>query len=238
MSSNTAEILKMEIPLQAANLTQSLATMAEAIPGVEASLNEGPLTTLQQFDKAVNAAEKNPNLSAEGKHDAVQQAARAALASLDTFTRNNIDVLKMRIANVERRVVPAFVESTDPTERLIIELRRQEIRGQLRGLDPLEREVVYLGASEAIRDAMETGPPTLIREQPDGPARLVPFVSSERVAERRLADAEAINPERFGELRDLQVITRVLTSAVATARSVLTAVLETPPNPTDSVAAE
>lgn len=222
----TADGLALEIPLQMAQLRRTLGALAPACPTIETALTAGPLAIAQAFDRAVEQAGADETLSAQGRQAAIAQAGRAAVVALDGWRAAQVAPLAGRREGLERGLLQAQGPPTDPTARLTLELQRQEIRGTLRGLDALEREALYASTQDpAILDALESAPPAVFRAAPDAPAQLMPFVSEARIAARRLARAAEADPATASELRDVEVIERLYTSAAATVRTALVSVV-------------
>lgn len=221
--SQVAEVLRTEIPLQVANMRRTLSETTFAA-GAESDLNS-ILSVAVTFDNEVMAAKADENLSPKGKVDAAVKAARRALASLDAFTSTTLRGLDARIASVENGIVPTPKPAGDIAERIIAELRAQEIRRQLATLDPLERTVLYLNTTDPqIRSALEEGPMTLYRGRPGDPPQFIDFVDRARVQEQIMARAEQRDPNAAAQLRDLGMLRRVYQSAITTARNEILAV--------------
>jgi len=226
MPSHTAAVIGIEKQLQIATLRRTLSAPLLAT-GAESDL-DAILAVLVKFDKDFVVAESDPLLSPAGRVDAAQRVGRAAVASLDAIAAAKLGGLDARIASVERSIQPTTKPSTDVATRLVTELRAQEIRAGFRGLDPLERTLVYIGIEDAeVRSALEEGPQILFRARPGDTPTLQPFVDPERRREQILARAEAQAPEQARELRDFQRLRSLYASTIETARR---AVLEAVPS--------
>jgi hypothetical protein len=224
-----ADPLALEIPLQVERFRRTLTALAAACPTIETTLTTGPLAIAQAFDRAVEQAGADETLSAQGRQAAIAQAGRAAAVALDGWSAAQVAPLAVHREGLERGLLTLgapLVVPTDPTARLTLELQRQEIRGSVRPLGPLEWEALHATTKDsAILDALESAPPTVFRAAPDAPAQLMPFVSEARIAARRLARAAEADPATASELRDVASIERVYRSAVATVRTALVSVL-------------
>jgi hypothetical protein len=226
MPSHTTAVIAIEIQPQMAALNRTLSAPLLAT-GAESDLNT-ILAVLLKFDKEFDVAESDPLLSPAGRVDAAQRVARAAIAALDAIFGAKVGVLDTRIASVERSIQPTTKPSTDVATRLVTELRAQEILAGFRGLDPLERTLIYIGIEDVeVREALETAPPVLFRARPGDMPTLQPFVDPEPRREQILARAEAQAPEQARELRDFQRLRSLYASTIETARR---AVLEAVPS--------
>jgi hypothetical protein len=228
MPKATADLLKLSLPLQLDQLRRVLVTQAAMLPAIEQALSGGPLRLLEAFDAAVDAAERDETVSRRGRELAALKAGRELLAGLERWERDHATPIQTR-AEAAKQTLLAPVVPRDTTERLLLELQRQEVRRAVQELrlDHEQRDLLYRGTTDpVVADALETGPPVLVRERPDQTPRVEPFVSPAYVEAQRLARAEAANPQRAAEVRELEAVERLYRSTVATAR---TAVLEAAP---------
>jgi hypothetical protein len=221
MASQTAEILTLELPLQLGALTRALVTMPEAATGAAEDFN-ALLGVLAKFDRQVDAAETDPLLSPAGKQDAVAKAGRVALAGLDAFTTAKVGGLDARIAGVTAAIQRTPKPATDIADAIDRALRATEIRRQLASLDQLERTAAYYSTTDVeVREAMETAPLVLSRSPSGGAPAFEPLIDASLVRDQQMARAEARDPARAGELRDLDRLKRAYAGVVNTARAAI-----------------
>lgn len=213
---STAELLKLEIPLILEALGHSL-NAPEALTGAETDLNS-LRDVLAAFDTAIDAAEANVNLSARGKLDAVATAARKAQVELDAFANKKIAGLAAHLSAVEREITASAPKPRDVGDRLIAELRAQEIRRQFAALDAVERRALYSVANEEVQQALEDAPAVLTRTSPAALPTLTALIDPAERAAQMATRAELRDPQRAAKLRDLVQLKRTYESATATAR--------------------
>jgi hypothetical protein len=227
VKNRAADLLALSIPLELESLDRTLTVRRVAVPALRTFLNEGPLATLQRLDEAREAASVDAHLSPAGRRDRVGRAVEEARAQLTAFEDQRIKPLIGELDSLTRALM-ATRPVTDPTAAILQALRHQEIRASLSGLDPLQRNRLYLETDDStIREAMESAPPVLTQLSHEALPVWAPFVSPEHVAARRLEAAEHANPAAATELRDATAIKNLLASTVASARSAIDAALET-----------
>nr|MBA3640506.1 hypothetical protein [Acidobacteriota bacterium] len=156
-----------------------------------------------QLDEALQAHSEDEKLTPIGREAADKVAAKAALASLAGWLETHHKPIVAQIAALS---APVSAPPTDPIAQLLREMQAQEIRTATRNLDPVERDLLFLGADDRVRQAMIDSPPMFVRDRPGEPPRLVPFVSPQHVAEWREQTAETADPGRAAALRDLETI--------------------------------
>jgi hypothetical protein len=165
---------------------------------------------------------KDPELTPLGREKATAKAARDAFQQLAAWESANTGRLTDRIAPTEQLVLKRseVKRPTDPAERIAYELRLGEVRAELRGLDPMQREAIYLSTSDPlIADAIETAPPILSRGPNGGLPQLVPFVSPERITSQAIARARAAAPEAVvAELEELVGLRSIYAGQLAAIR--------------------
>lgn len=223
MPTKTAETLRMSNTLQVAAFQHKLGEPRLAVGAHE--FLAGVEAVLAAFDAEIDVIWVDTKLTPEGKMDAADRSARTANAKLDAFA-NKVEDIDRRVADAARRLVDVPRPASDPGAQLVAELRAREVRDQFRAFNDIERDAAYLGITDGtIREALENAPPLLVRVRPGDLPVLQPMISPERVKQRRLADAEAKNPESAREIRDLETIVRVYAAAIATARREVAAVV-------------
>lgn len=181
------------------------------------------LAMAKDFDAAVADIDRNTLLSEAGKQEAVAAEGRKLRASLDQWEERYLAPLKERIESLTGRLARSAdaPKPTDPVSALMVELRRSELRAKLTNLLPVERDAIYAAADLETAIAMETAPPTLIRTDPNQPAKLMPFVSPQLVAVMRRGRAQEADPEAHAELEAIERVERMYAGTLALVRGAL-----------------
>jgi hypothetical protein len=169
----------------------------------------------RKFEERWARIEVDPNLSEQGRKNALLGARQETESELATWTGQRIGTLDAAITSIAKAVDKEASPSlpADPSDSLGIkaalkesrkESRYAEIRRGLEDLDPLEVEALYFGSvSEEVREALESAPPR-IRRSRDGGVFAEPWLTSEQIARQRVGRAAASNPELVSQLRGLQ----------------------------------
>jgi hypothetical protein len=184
---------------------------------------EGLTTIAATFETARAGIARDPELTPLGREKATAKAARDAFQKLAAWEAANVTSL------TDRRIAPAEAlvlgrsevkRPSDPGERIAYELRVHSLREELRQLDPLAREAIYLSATDPlVVDACETSPPVVVRGPNGTLPQLVPFVSEERRAAQAIARARAAAPEAVvAELEELVALRSIYTGQLAAIR--------------------
>lgn len=179
----------------------------QTVDSIEGVLNK-IVALAEHFETQKQEIKDDSRLTPEGKVDAKEKLARESLAKIGKFEEEHVRGMQARVAQVESRMAGAITPKppTDPAERLAYEMRKAEIVRQLAGLDPMEIEVIYGGASDPmIIDAIESAPPQVYRpEKQPGEVRqlpeLRPLIDPEKRSAIHMARGKAHDPETAAEL--------------------------------------
>lgn len=213
-----SELLKIQLPLSRQLVER---THPQWVKGLDENFSS-LITIAESFERDMETARKNDLLSGLGKSDAVEKAGLTALAKLAVFEQGPLAVVANRTSALSHELTQAAEPKrpSEPTERLVYELRLQEIRAQLRDLDDAQRRAIYTSASDPmVIDAMEMGPPTVVKV--NGQVRLIPFIDPVFREEMMTARARNTSPARAAELEGLQEFGNTLRSAVATVKTAI-----------------
>jgi hypothetical protein len=161
----------------------------------DARSNLGALIAIcDQVMAEVILANSNTELSDHGRRAAISRAAKKAHVALDNWAAL-VTKLQGRIGPLEQRVLER-VEVRPPEqvpERLAWEFKVAEVRAQLRDLDPMQREAIYLQTHDPIVIyAIETAPPMVTLAGPGALPVLAPCVSPERITEEVAEELESL----------------------------------------------
>jgi hypothetical protein len=165
---------------------------------------KGMARIMRGYHSAIEAASKSGEYSAEGLRRLKIREGRKALTDLNAKA-DTLRTLDKRMADIRSSLKP---KHKSPEERLEAYLRGREIRDGLRGLDPLELEVVYLQATEhegfaEVADAIENAPAI--------PGR-APLLSKEALAQGREIRLLRDNPEDAQTLNEIKTVKSLLDS--------------------------
>jgi hypothetical protein len=191
----------------------------------DARSNLGALIAIcDQVMAEVILANSNTELSDHGRRAAISRAAKKAHVALDNWAAL-VTKLQGRIGPLEQRVLER-VEVRPPEqvpERLAWEFKVAEVRAQLRDLDPMQREAIYLQTHDPIVIyAIETAPPMVTLAGPGALPVLAPCVSPERITEAVIARARAAAPPEVAEeLESLVALKTMYTTQLETVRQEL-----------------
>lgn len=159
------------------------------------------------FDDAIRKAQANEELNDLGRQRARDKVARDALTQITALETESLRGWRTIGDQLRAELTQPEPAPTDPTVVLRTELRAREIRDQVRGLDPLVRDLLYETTTDpAVIAALDTAPPALHRREEPGGFKSVtfePLVSPDvktRVAQAR---AEARKPEVAAKLAEL-----------------------------------
>ena len=161
------------------------------------------------LEQRVAEIEGDSRLTGDGKLDAKTTAGGDALRELKKWHEPIMDGLaKHEEALVtEIRAKTVRLPPADADTRLERALLRAELRSQVRGLNPLRRELLYRTGNQAIRDAMDES--VFVTVSNDVP-RVESFVSPEVRDEVALGVAETEMPEQADMLSDIRSQREVL----------------------------
>ncbi len=170
---------------------------------------------MERFDARVAEVDADSELSVVGKARALNALRAEARASVEGFRKATAGTILEQVTRGEAALVGrvGFKPASDPTERAAQEARAKELRDSVRGLDPLNRFLLYSTADSQgdlfTTWALESGPRVVDsrpRNDPQSPGApyLADLVDGEKVAEMRLARVRREHPEEAEKLRDLQ----------------------------------
>jgi hypothetical protein len=174
---------------------------------------------LETMENALARVKGNPELSELGRENAKRRAGVAAHAVVEEFLATSDAEWDRRTAQVQSQELTPPTPS-DLTTQLIEELRTDRI---LRGLgitDPLLAEMIFPDAPDAVKTALLSAPPVLLREE-SGEARLVPLLSAETREAHTMAMAKARNPAAHHRLEAYAELKRVHKNLAEGARKLI-----------------
>jgi hypothetical protein len=169
---------------------------------------------LTAFDLAMGQVEANTELSFTGKGRAANRLRQDVRAKVEALRKEVVGKVMGNITQEESTLAnrTAYQPSQDPAVRLREELAAQEIRAQVRGLDPLQRFLIYAQADS--RDdkftiyALESGPQVVDKHprghRDAGMPYLADIVDRDKVQQARLARLERNHPAEVEKLRDMR----------------------------------
>lgn len=176
-------------------------------------------TLTTKFQDALQAIGGDRHLTPEGQRAKRLETARATVADVGTWRQKKVGGLEARIATerqtLEREARARAGASAPTTDPVIAELRAQEIRAQLRGLDDATVTALYLGADEFTRQAIEQAPPSVKAARPGAQPMLQPLVDPKIVLQVTESRIRATNPEGADRLVELDEIRAAYASVAA-----------------------
>lgn len=170
---------------------------------------------------AVAALDSNDTFTLKGKQEGRMKSAREAYAAVVAWGGRKVETMDNRIADVRREIerkLDAASASADPTDRIVREMRKAEIRAQLRDVDPIELSAIFQELSPLAREAVIDAParvrPGVIGQSL---ATLVPWVNPAAVNAVTIARIRTENPEGAAQLEDFEAIRDAYAAVMATA---------------------
>lgn len=201
--------------------------LARALTGRHgnAAAIEGDLREVEALvDKhlaTVAALDDNDTFSLKGKQEGRMQSAREAYAAVVAWGGRKVEGMDDRLASARReieRTLDAASASADPTDRIVREMRKAEIRAQLRDVDPIELAGIFPSLSPLAREAVMEAP-ARVRPGVLGQSfpTVVPWVDPAAVHAVTIARIRTENPDGAAQLEDFEAIRDAYASVVATA---------------------
>ncbi|WP_447979026.1 hypothetical protein [Candidatus Nitrospira bockiana] len=160
------------------------------------------------FEKERRRIDEDPRYSSVGQLEAKEKLVQATIKELDQI-RSDARHYPDQISQVERQMQ---IDPQDDNPVLAF-IREQEIRSQLRGMDPLEVERLY-------KEAARGGDIEFMRAVERAP-RAFPIVKPDLIQEGQTILRQARFPELTKKVQELRRIDETLNSLLATARKVL-----------------
>lgn len=157
---------------------------------------------MQHFHEQRDAIEADRRLTPEGKRDARQKAADAALAAIAKWHEPRLAGLDADLGAQRTALIPASTEK--PTDRRI-----DFLLSHLRDRTPLEIATFYSSATDEERLVMEAAAASVGRmpmKAANGAMTWEPLLPPESVTESILARATAKNPQAAVKLRELEEV--------------------------------
>jgi len=217
-----SDYLKAVTPLELERL-RGRPSLEAKLPAIEDVIRR-PVAVLEQVGEQLAAFAADPEQSPIGVERKGAEASQKAREVLDSLEAQHVAPLKAQVIKHRAKLLAA-AEPTDPTDRLRLELQRQEVRRGLPLSDPqLMAVIVETTSDPAVLDAIATAPAALVQQTPEAMPVYRPAADPEAVARRRLALAQAANPAAFAELADLELVANLFTSTFAAARKALLSV--------------
>ena len=158
----------------------------------------------ETLNRAVESAEADRSLSADGRDTTTAKAAAFAVSGIEAWMRTGPNVIGERVKTGRVALLSRITSerSSDPGVALVKEMRAGEIRNDWKRLDPLTRNAMYQGEHDpATLDALENAPPVLVQGA-DG-TMFRPMIDPALVQARRLDRARAVDPQGAAELDEL-----------------------------------
>lgn len=183
------------------NLTQSERDTARANITAVAAIQD-------QFDAAVSAANRNGDLSAQGRANALLAASQRAVGALDAIVKSSVGALDAQVASASRALRKA---ASGPDATAVTELRAIEAREAFSQVDPLMRPQLYLshcadGTADADCIAVENA------------SAWAPLLDDSTIEQGRALRGARNLPDQARELEVAQDLRAVLASVIATTR--------------------
>lgn len=220
MTTATFSRIGMTINAIGQQLARALTGRHGTAPAIESDLREVE-TLVDKHLATVAALDSNDTFTLKGKNEGRMKSAREAYAAVVAWGGRRVEVMDERIAGVRREIerkLDAASSSADPTDRIVREMRKAEIRAQLRDVDPIELAAIFQELSPLAREAVLEAP-ARVRPGVVGQslATVVPWVNPATVNAVTIARIRAENPEGAAQLEDFEAIRDAYASVVATA---------------------
>lgn len=171
-------------------------------------------------DERLAAIGADSDLSPKGKDKAAfaaRKSARAKSLAWGEKMTTGLDAnIESQRASIQRAAMTP--ESSDPIDRLRLDLQRQEIRKRLGelGLEPTFAGLLYGGAPLDVQDALRSAP-AYISKNEAGTLEYSPLVDPAIIEQHAVAVAEQADPEAFERIEELEYLRdtyRVLAKAI------------------------
>lgn len=181
------------------------------------------LEMAKDYDQKFAGINKNPRLSTLGVDDAKNELVRETFGKFTAWSEkamgnltDQIDSLRAALRN-ETGTGP-----TDPTEKLLLEIRQQEIRRAFVGLDAIEAELVFTAGTPEVRAALLGGPGVLRRGSSKLP-KVEPFIDPEVADRVLLGELESGNPAKVEEIKTFEILRNKFQALIIMFRGALVA---------------
>jgi hypothetical protein len=177
-----------------------------------------PERMVEVFYDRLDAIEKDPRLTPQGRADAGAAAGHAAIAALQKWYQGRVGNLD-DVENATLQQLWPLVRRARPTDTVAAvseALIRHEIRLSAAGLNDIQVETLFRQGDAVLREALLEAPRVHVGEHS---ASLRPFIEREKADEILLEDAARMRPDLGDSLHDIRELRSMYETVAATVKS-------------------
>ena len=175
-----------------------------------------------KFSEKAQSVHDNKELTLLGQQKRLKELGQQTLQELNAAETTRMAGFGVSIDELARELQPAPARTLDPVTAVRREMRMQELRADLRSIDPLELNALYKTTDDPdVLEAVEQAPPVVRVVTQQGGFRdvqVVPLVSPDTIAQRRRDLGAAAKPEAAGRLAEVEEMRAAVAGLIGSAR--------------------